>query len=63
MADRVLPESEVEGLEDLIQAFGKLFPAEAEKLIASHRLLQQRVTELEDLNLNWEEAFAELDTP
>ncbi|KKM67456.1 hypothetical protein LCGC14_1470900 [marine sediment metagenome] len=63
MADRVLPESEVEDLEDLIQAFGKLFPAEAKKLIASHRLLQRRVTELEDLNLNWEQAFAELDTP
>ncbi|KKM99352.1 hypothetical protein LCGC14_1148780 [marine sediment metagenome] len=47
MTGRVLPESEVEDLEDLIQAFGKLFPAEAKKLIASHRLLQEQVKGLE----------------
>ena len=47
MTNCVLTESGVDDMGDLVEVFGKLFPAEAKKLIASHRLLQRRVRELE----------------
>jgi hypothetical protein len=49
MADRVLTENEVDEMGGWVRTFKKLFPTDANKLIASHRLLQRRVEKLEGL--------------
>lgn len=50
MTDRVLTEKEINSLAHLGEhGLGGLYGAEVRLLIASHRLLQKRVTELEGM--------------
>ena len=62
MTDRVLNEADLVVIERYLSREPHLWwAARTQEVIASHRLLQQQVNELEEQVANWKEAFGALD--